>query len=445
MRILLILFVTISLSVSNLWAQDNKKEPQKWKGTTEQKIHGLMTIWSEVKFGFPYPEKLEKLDWNNRVKEYIPRVLAANDVEEYYEVLMEYVSLLKDSHTSVLPPWGYFKPGFDMPPLELQVIDNKFYIARVGDSKELKELKINPGLELLEVENTPIRKYFSDNVVKYYSQGSKQADEARLPFYILYGLKIEKVNLKIRDIDGNHRNVKLTRNSSNIDGAPFMYKFVHSAFVASTIDIEWIENNKLYVNIPNFDNPKIANDFQKLVDTLDTSSINGMILDVRYNMGGSSKNCKKIVECLIDKPVSSPLMHYPLYSAANKAWGKKEIWEVTHNTINPRNGKKYLGPLTIIIGPVTGSSAEDLAIELFTASRATIVGQKSCGGAGNTLEFNLPGSGSFKMATFKATYPDGTEYIGLGIKPDVEVYPTIEDIIDNNDKALDKCVELLGS
>jgi C-terminal processing protease CtpA/Prc len=99
--------------------------------------------------------------------------------------------------------------------------------------------------------------------------------------------------------------------------------------------------------------------------------------------------------------------------------------------------------MVILTGPVTNSSAEDFVIELKQTGRAVTVGGRTSGGAGNPLEVPLPGGGTFRVATFTATFPDGTEYVGTGIRPDIEVYPTVRDLIDGKDPALHKAAEVL--
>lgn len=411
--------------------------------TKEQKIYGLITIWSEVKFGFPYPKKLQELNWDQKVQEFIPKVINAKDVDEYYYTLMEFSTLLDNSHTSVLPPWGYFKPGHDMPPLEVAIIADKFYIKRIGANEEIDKLVLGPGIELLEINGIAVNEYFKENVLKYYSQGSKQANDAILPVYLLNGPVSEKVELKIKDLDSKERNVVLSRKSANSDGDPFLYEFVNNIFVENSITVKKFKESILYVKIPNFENEQIGLEFQELINSEDFTSIQGMILDVRKNMGGSSKVCNQIVECLINEPVIAPLMVYPEYSAAKKAWGRKESWNTSENTINPREGKKYLGPLVILTDGVTNSSAEDLAIELTQTQRATIVGQQTAGGAGNILKVNLPFGGTFNLATFKALLPKGTDYMGIGIEPDVVVEPNVDEIINGVDSTLSTAISLL--
>ena len=409
-----------------------------------QKTFGLMTIWSEVKFGFPYPDKLKSLDWDKKVQEFIPRVINTQSIDEYYSVLMEFATLLDDSHTSVIPPWGQFKPGNDMPPIEISVINDRFYVLRSGDNDEIESQNVLPGTEILEIDNIPVQTYFKENVLKYYSQGSKQANEAILAVYLLNGPIEEKIHLKTRDLNGNNMDIILSRNSANKDGSPFLYQFVINLFVENSITTKKLDNNILYIKIPNFNNQNISDEFQSVIDNLDNSKLKGLIIDVRNNMGGSSTVCNKIVECLIDKPITSPVMNYPHYIAAYKAWGKEDTWSTKKNVIDPRDGEKYLGPIVVLTNSITNSTAEDFVIELKYGKRATIVGQKTSGGAGNMLAFDLPFGGTFNLATFKATLPDGGEYIGIGMAPDIYIKPTVGDIINNIDNSLKASIELLN-
>ena len=41
-------------------------------------------------------------------------------------------------------------------------------------------------------------------------------------------------------------------------------------------------------------------------------------------------------------------------------------------------------------------------------------------------------------------FPDGTEYIGFGIAPDIEVKASIKDVIENRDAALDIAIRELS-
>lgn len=152
-----------------------------------------MTVWAEAKYAFPFFDRIPQVDWDERALAAIPRVLAAEDIESYYRVLMEFAALLRDGHTAVMPPWGPFKPGTDSPPVEIQVVEDKFVVARTRETDEIRGQRIYPGLEITSVGAVPIRAYFQDNILRYNSRGTKQADEAIDLYGLLTGVKDSRV------------------------------------------------------------------------------------------------------------------------------------------------------------------------------------------------------------------------------------------------------------
>ena len=70
--------------------------------SVEQRIMGLMTVWSEAKYNFPWFDKLPDLNLDAAAEAFLPRVVAARDTIEYYRLLMEFAVLLRDGHTAVL-------------------------------------------------------------------------------------------------------------------------------------------------------------------------------------------------------------------------------------------------------------------------------------------------------------------------------------------------------
>ena len=148
---------------------------------------------------------------------------------------------------------------------------------------------------------------------------------------------------------------------------------------------------------------------------------------------------------MIEKAIPHTLWKTPQHISAFKAWGRPEKWfEGEPRKIEPDLGDKYLGPLVVLIGPETFSAAEDFVVPLHAAARATIVGQKSGGSTGQPLQFSfLDGKIRGRVCTKRDTYPDGREFVGVGIIPDVEVHPTVEDILKDRDVVLEKGIQIL--
>jgi len=100
-------------------------------------------------------------------------------------------------------------------------------------------------------------------------------------------------------------------------------------------------------------------------------------------------------------------------------------------------------PLVILTGHNTASSAEDFLVALDGLEISTIVGEKTFGNTGQPLFFKLPGGGSARICTKRDEYPDGKEFVGYGIQPDILVERTLEDFLANRDIILEKGIKAL--
>jgi C-terminal processing protease CtpA/Prc len=100
-------------------------------------------------------------------------------------------------------------------------------------------------------------------------------------------------------------------------------------------------------------------------------------------------------------------------------------------------------PTVILIGHNTASAAEDFLIFADNQKHIIKIGQNSYGSTGQPLMFDLPGGGIAIVCTKQDTYPDGGEFVGYGIKPDIEIIPRLSDYLNKKDPALDKAIEYL--
>lgn len=399
-----------------------------------------MNIWAEAKFNFPYFDRIPNLDWDQEVQKFIPKVLDANTLDDYYSQLMEFAALLKDGHTAVLPPWGFIKPGYDHPPVELQVVGDRFFVARTGDTEEIRQQRIFPGLEVIEIgDQVPVHQYHKENVLRYCSFGTPQADEAIGLVGIFSGPKNSLVPVTVKDTDGTIRKVSLTRNSADKSGMPFFWRWIRWYMFEPVIEMKMLASDICYIKISNFGSEKVVKEFQKVFDELDLTRLQGLILDVRFNPGGNSSHAYSIASFLTDQPLTASKWKSRSYVPAYRSWGRPTEWlEAEPETIEPREGKRYPGPLVVLTGPGTFSAAEDFLVPLKYSRRAVLVGEKTGGSTGNPIIVPLPGGGIFRVVSKRDLFPDGQEFVGIGIAPDVEVHFTQPDLLNGIDPILQK-------
>ncbi len=417
-------------------------EDTEWRGTPEQKVWGLMQVWGTVKYNFAYFERLPSLDWNTAVRAAIPRVLDAPDQEEYYRRLGELTALLHDGHTLVVSP-SLRDEAFDNPPLEFQVVEDRIVLVRAGDTEEIRAQRVRPGMELVSVgDGVPVRQWLNDNALRYYAGSTRQNGEALGMFLFLRGPKDTTVKLTLQDATGATRMVMLTRNSRNRDGTMFQPRIRD---FTPLVETRMISGRIAYLRVASFDDEKVVEEVNAELDRLDLSRVQGMILDLRYNMGGDDRFAYPIVSRLVDKPVLASTWRTPEYHPAYASWGKPEK-PLQGDTvrIEPAAGKRYGGPLVILTGPNTMSTSEDFIVPLDYSGRALIVGEPTAGTTGNPVNVRLPGGAILRVCSLWSTYPDGREFVGRGIEPDVRVGPTLAGIRAGRDEVLEKAVEVLG-
>jgi len=429
-------------------AQDRpQNQNEAWTGSVEQKVWGLMTIWATAKANFPFFDQRPGLDWDKKAREYIPRVIAAPDMAAYYDVLCEFAALLKDGHTAVNRPGGFFDPSLDWPPLEVQVVDGAYLVARMAETEDLKRNAITRGSEIVEIDGAPAAAYFQDRIARFESRGTRHADEAISIFRLLVGPTGSGVNLKLREPDGREQTVRLIRDARTPDGGRFFFRLLESYInQESPIEVRRLEGGIVYIRIANFGSEKVVPEFMKAFDAEIGPSVKGMMLDIRFNPGGDDTLAFPVIGCFFDAPVPSFRWKSPKYVPAKASWGMPLEWEegsLGPDVIEIRQGKRYTGPLVILTGPATFSTAEDFCIPFDFAKRAVLVGETTAGSTGNPIRIPLPGGGDFRVVTLRTVYPDGREWVGAGIKPGVTVRPTREDIRRGEDPVLKKGLEVL--
>jgi len=434
--------LVLALCVLATPAQTRAATPDtaQWRGTAEQKLWGLMQVWAEVKYSFAFFSRVPHLDWDAAVQAAIPRVLATPDLKAYYDALAELVALLNDGHTAVRPPKTLLA-GIEQPPVELESMGGKILITRVGDNEENAARAIRPGLEVTAVDGVPIRRFLADHALRYYSGGTTQWGDAFGLIGLLDGPRGTKVRLAVRDLASTEREVTLTRNATLSDGTVFINRIRD---FGTLVDTRMLDHDIAYVRLATFEEQKVVDEFAAALERLDLSKLRGLILDVRYNIGGESSVGYGVISHLTDKSLETSRWKTRMLLAADRAWGKPEAWfQGQPDMISPAPGRVYTGPLVVLTWHDTLSSAEDFLVPLDYAHRAVLVGGTTAGSTGQPMVVRLPGGGRLLVCAKHDSYPDGREFVGSGIEPEVKVEPTQADVAAGRDVILEKGLEVI--
>ncbi|MGV3460898.1 MAG: S41 family peptidase [Flavobacterium sp.] len=140
------------------------------------------------------------------------------------------------------------------------------------------------------------------------------------------------------------------------------------------------------------------------------ANTNALIIDLRQNGGGEPEMVQYLASYFFgDEPVHINSIYYREGNRTDEYWTIKVP------------GQKYLNkPVYVLTSGRTFSGGEELAYDLQTQKRATLIGETTGGGANPGQEVELPEG-------FSAFIPDGravnpitkTNWEGTGVKPDI--------------------------
>ena len=369
----------------------------------EIEIESRTAISENLKDFFQFNSELERSDW--------------------FSLYLNSIVTQFDPHTSYLAPEA--KEVFD------QNISGKFQ----GIGARL--FKRNQQVEISEIIiGGPVWRDNLLNVGDIIIAVAQSADEEPTEISLMKltdatdlikGEKGTNVFLTIKRVDGGIEQVEITRDIVELEET-----YAKSSIIKDDSNVYGLINlPKFYVDFDDYGERNAASDLKKEILELKNKNINGLILDLRNNGGGSLKTVVDITGFFIEK---GPVVQ------VKGIGGRKEILKDNDPSII------WDGPLVILVNEFSASASEILAAALQDYNRAIILGSKQTYGKGtvqnvvdlnNVISGNTYGDlGSLKITTDKFYRVNGGSTQLEGVKSDL-VFPNRYSYIDIGEKDLE--------
>lgn len=424
------------------------------------KVYGLSKFWQEVNYNFVYLDKIDRHAWDSTYQALIPQVEQTRNDYDYYHLLLGFCAMLKDGHTNIYAPGSIgsklYGKMFGKYWFGLEEIGGKAIVNRILKS-EAAELPI--GTEVIGVNGKPTRQYIKEDVAPYISSSTDYVRERWAIQNLLFGLIGTSYDVDFKKPDGKTFSMHLTH--ARTTDTAFYPAFPHTPL----LELKWYPGKIAYLALNSFGDDKIDSLFKAKLPELYEAK--GLIIDLRNNGGGCTGTGTEILQYLMKDTLMQHSRyftrnHLPAFKAwgaflkpkdtINNAWNKKS-WLVNHDqyyytfdyapdTIHLR-AKRLVVPTAILTGNNTASAAEDFLISAANQAHMIRIGECSFGSTGQPYQFDLVGGFSARICTKKDSYPDGSPFVGVGVKPDITVEPTVKDFINQKDPVLDKALEYL--
>lgn len=372
-----------------------KIEEQEEKGEEAEK-RSVEDLEKEVR-----EDVLEMMDeWYDRMSK-----LRRNDRLSYY---LNSLTNLFDPHSVYFEPVA--KENFDIRfSGKLEGIGAR--LQTEGDYTKVVEVVVGgPAWQGKELEENDIIQKVAQGDEEPVSIKGMNINEV---VQLIRGKKGTEVRLTVKKVDGTIKTISIIR-----DVVVFEERYARSLILDGAAEGERIG----YIYLPGFyadfedrNGRFSADDVEKEIEKLKSESVDGIILDLRNNGGGSLRDVVKMSGFFIEEG--------PIVQVKSRDQKAEVLTDVDPEV-------QYDGPLVVMVNSFSASASEILAAALQDYERAVIVGSKSTFGKGTVQRFydldravrgfnEIKPLGEIKLTTQKFYRIDGGSTQLKGVVPDI--------------------------
>jgi carboxyl-terminal processing protease len=248
---------------------------------------------------------------------------------------------------------------------------------------------------------------------------------------LIKGPKGTNVILTLKKVDGTIEDLSIPRDEIELEETYAKSTIVEKG--GTTFGV--INLPKFYIDFEDYNSRNAATDVKKEIERLKAEGMQGLVLDLRNNGGGSLKTVVDMGGLFIKE---GPIVQ------VRSTGEEKEVLKDTDRSI------EWDGPLVILVNELSASASEILAAAMQDYKRAIVIGSKQTYGKGTVqniidlnrmIRSNTNGDmGAFKFTTQKYYRINGGSTQLEGVKSDV-VVPDRYSYIEIGEKDQDNPLE----
>lgn len=251
----------------------------------------------------------------------------------------------------------------------------------------------------------------------------------------VHKLSFNEISNQLHGASGTEISLTLSRS----DCEPFVVKIKRSIIKMNPVKFN-VKDDIGYIRISTFSESASTKLREALKELNNHKKIQGLILDLRNNPGGTLEQGVAVASLFLDSGV---IVDIKGRSGNNK-------------TIHAKENDLVKGiPMVVLINKGSASSSEIVAGALKDHKRAILMGESSFGKGSVQTVFSIPGHGGIRLTTATFFTPKGSQIQGKGIEPDIIVEESIngkEDsmrkieiplVLEKSDYQLQRAIDLL--
>jgi carboxyl-terminal processing protease len=361
------------------------------------------------------------------------KAAASESPNEFRQVIEELLASLKQSHFGLIPNTSYEqmearekRGGTGYSGLTVRMVESDLMVTDVRPDSPAFNAGVRPGWKLISTEPADKVKILQQAEEVVATSTLRLETAAALVAQQFIGAPAgSQVTLHLEDLTGTTREIQFEMGPAV--GRPS--KFGNLPEIPVEFRSKLLEENVGYLSFNAFlDAPRVMKEFTQAIEQY--RSADGLVIDLRGNMGGLMMLTMGMCGWFVDKPVDL---------------GKMQMKGTLLNLrLNPRS-PRFEKPVAVLIDEASISAAEVMAGGMQDAGTAKLFGSRTAGLVlpSNVVRLSNGDGLQYAMSDYQSL--SGRTLEIEGVKPDVEIEVNRESLKDGSDPVLEAAVQWIKS
>ena len=393
-----------------------------YASTREGRLRIFDEVWQQVRERY-FDPGLHGDNWDELREQLRPRAAEARDAEGLYAVLRRMLGALRDPHTRVFAPgestdWRvqhYTSVG-----VAVRELGGQLVVADVERDSEAEGAGLRPGDAVLALDGEPAAALVARRAEEL--GGATRPARLGAVAHLFEGAGGTQVRVTFAR-PGERRTREATLRREPRTRLPSFEE--HGA------------GSGVRVVRFNIFTAEVAAQFARALRG-ELKGARALVIDLRDNGGGEAESMADLASTLL--PAGLSLGRF------TDRTGAVRLEPFTRAAMLSTAGgfERFRRPVMVLTNARTASAAEVFAASLRETNRASVIGETTCGCVlGIRHRHRLPDGGVLDISEMDYHTAAGTRLEGAGLRPDVTVAPTREDLRRRRDRALERALEIL--